>query len=156
MDQKRRAVLIGGALFLESAEQVQAKSQPHYTHSWSQDPNRPKLNKSMRKLLDSIALLLVPEPGSSFVTACSLDQPRADHCAQPANRRTLKSPALDDTAPATDAISGEGYQDQVTLRIARNGPFEERENRELRHFAMDIINPRTGERFHGKPSCSEF
>ena len=155
MDQKLRAALIGGALFLESVEQDQADSQPHYSRSWSQgDPSQSNriLDKDAKRFLDSMALLLAWKRGSSFVTACSLDRP-VDPRAQPANWSTPKHPGPDDTVPTTDATTGEGYQDQeppnFTLRIARNGPFKDSQNQKLCDFAADMINPgERGEQFH--------
>ena len=145
MDHKLLEALTCGALFLQLSQHAQREAFYSSDFLSKQDPSR-----VVKRLLDSMTLLLVPNDGGKFVTACSLDQRPVD---QPANGAVLKHPERDDTAPATDAITGEGYQDQnllpnLTLRIARNGPFEDIENLELRKLATKIINyKQTGGRF---------
>ena len=151
MEKESHRPLIGGALFLQSSEQVQGTAQRHPRSFLPQgDPSGSdrKFAKAVKGLLDSMTLLLVLEDGGRFVTACGLDQP--------ADRSTLKRLELDDPAPATDAITGEGYQDQeppnFTLRVARNGPFNELENQKLSKLATKIINFRQSGCFPTYPS----
>ena len=61
-----------------------------------------------------MALLLVPSPGASFVTACSLD-------VQLDDRSSHQKPQA------------------YTIRITRNGAFSKREGQALKDFAGRII-----------------
>lgn len=156
MDGELRTNLIKGALYLQSHEHFQEKAQHYSSRILSQeDPSRsdPKFTRVVKRFLDSMTLLLVPDHGAKFVTACSLDQPRVD---EPANRSALTHPVKVDTAPTIDAISGEGYQNQdppnFTLRIARNGQFSNSKNEKLSQLAAKIINLRpTGRRSPAEP-----
>ena len=166
MDQKSRTILIGGALLLQLIDQAQKKPQHDSQLFWF----RGDLKRSdhhafaevVKGLLDSMSLLLVPKPGGPFVTACGLDLPLVNQCADLTTQSTLKCPTPDDAAPATgpkctEAIAGNGDQGpdppNFTLRIARNGRFSDDDNKQLIDIATKIITfLETGGRFHTQPS----
>ena len=158
MDQDSRKILIGGAVFLEKHGQAQEQAQDHsrrFTQRATLTQSNPEFAETVKILLDSMSLFLTTGGGSPFITACSLDLPRDEHRTHLANQSSLKFPAPDDTAPATDpkcaeAIVGKDQRPpKFTLRIARNGECSNGKNQVLKNLAREIITfLQTSEHYH--------